>query len=141
MPSMLMLRTPARSETISPIPASSSGVASRIEEPRNTANSSQVISPLPFLDEQRSARERDHDQALDHHDEGRGHGGDHFHVDAAGSHEAEQQRCRRHAGHGAARQQPGDEAVKSIAGRKAVLQGVLLAEQHQRAREAAKRAR
>src|SRR5882757_4312782 len=73
MPSMLILRTPARSLTISPMPASSSGVASRIEEPRKTANSSQVICPprsfaLPFLDEQCRAGERDHDQALDHHD-------------------------------------------------------------------------
>jgi len=44
MPSMLILRTPARSLTISPIPASSSGVASRIEEPMKTANSSQLIA-------------------------------------------------------------------------------------------------
>jgi len=44
IPSMLMLSTPARSLTISPMPASSSGVARRIDEPRKTANSSQLIA-------------------------------------------------------------------------------------------------
>src|SRR5271155_55467 len=87
MPSMLMLRTPARSLTISPIPASNSGVARRMDEPRKTANSSQVISapksfPLPALNEQRRAGQRDDDQPLNGHDQRGGDRGHHFHVDA-----------------------------------------------------------
>ena len=45
MPSMLMLRTPARSLTSSPVPASSSGTASRSDEPTKTANTSQLMTP------------------------------------------------------------------------------------------------
>ena len=48
MPSMLILSTPARSLTISPMPASSNGVASRIDEPRKTANNSQVMAAPIF---------------------------------------------------------------------------------------------
>jgi len=38
-----------------------------------------------------------------------------------------------HAGHRTAREETRDQAVKTIAGGKSVLQGILLAEQHQRA--------
>jgi hypothetical protein len=48
IPSMLILSTPARSLTISPMPASSKGVASRIDDPRNTANNSQLMAAPIF---------------------------------------------------------------------------------------------
>jgi hypothetical protein len=47
MPSMLMLRTPARSLTSSPVPARRRGTARRSDEPTKTANSSQVMRAAP----------------------------------------------------------------------------------------------
>ena len=46
MPSRLMLRTPARSLTSSPVPARMSGIESRRDEPKKTAICSSVI-PAP----------------------------------------------------------------------------------------------
>ena len=125
MPSRLMLSTPARSLTSSPMPASSSGAARRIDEPTKTANS-QVIHvhrrAALRVEPERGARQRDDDQALDHHHERGRHAGHHLHVDAARAQEAEQQRGRDHAGDRAAREQAGDEAVEAVARREALLE-------------------
>jgi len=51
MPSILMLSTPARSDTISPIPASKSGVASRIEDGRFDPADVTQTAAVALLDE------------------------------------------------------------------------------------------
>ncbi len=101
IPSMLRLRTPARSLTSSPRAPNSIGMARRTLEPaKSAASASQLPSmsvPRRALEPPRAASEQQHDQTLDdEHDRAR-HVGAQFHADAARAQEAKQQRARQHA--------------------------------------------
>src|ERR1700684_3467491 len=112
MPSMLMLSTPARSLTSSPVPARKSGTASRTDEPMNTANNSQVMAPsLALPDEISRAGERPDDQALNHHHQGGRNAGHHLHVNAARAQKPEQESGGDHPDDGTSRQQSGNETI------------------------------
>ena len=100
IPSTLMLSTPARSLTSSPVAASSSGIARRRLEPdeHRAAISSVIALPLALSIQNAAAGEHQDDQALDHQHHRARHAGLDLHVDAAGAQEAEQQRGGQHAG-------------------------------------------
>src|ERR1700691_5882656 len=126
IPSMLMLSTPARSLTSSPVPARKSGTASRTDEPMNTANNSQVMAPsLALPDEISRAGERHDNEALNHHHQRGRNAGHHLHVDAARAQKAEQEGGGNYADNRTSRQQSGNETVETVARRKSVLEHIL----------------
>ncbi len=96
MPSTLMLSTPARSLTSSPVRREHQGhrqAQARADEHRGHLVGHRVAF-LAAVDPEGGAGEHQDDQALDHqHDRAR-HAGLELHVDAARAQEAEQQRAR-----------------------------------------------